>query len=68
MRDSTVFVVEHNNITVEYAELIVDTRVLDIAVLDGRIIIGYKHFLEKLNSNRAFTHTAVTDHHQLVRR
>lgn len=41
---------------------------LDIAVFDGRIVIGYKHLLEKLNGDRALTHTAVTDHHQLVRR
>lgn len=54
--------------TIEHAKLIVDARVLNIAVLDGRIVIGYKHFLEKLNGDRALTHTAVTDHYQLVRR
>jgi len=54
--------------TVEHAKFIVDARVLNIAVLDGRIIIGYEHFLEKLNGDRALTHTAVTDHYQLVRR
>lgn len=55
-------------ITIEYAELVVDARMLDVTVLDGRIVIGYEHFLEKLNGYRAFTHTAVTDHHQFVRR
>lgn len=53
-------------ITIKYAKFFINTCVLNIAVFDSRIIIGYKHFLEKLNGNRAFTHTAVTDHHQLV--
>lgn len=53
-------------ITIEYAEFFVNTRMLDIAVLDGWIIVGYKHFLKKLNGDRALTHTAVTDHHQLI--
>lgn len=55
-------------ITIEHAEFFVDACVLDVAVLDSRIVVGHEHFLEKLNGDRALTHTAVTDHHQLVRR
>lgn len=56
----------YNVVTIKHAEFIVDASVLDVTVLDGRIVVGNKHFLEKLNGDRALTHTAVTNHHQLV--
>lgn len=55
-------------ITIKNTEFFINTSVLDIAVFNGWIVVCNKHLLEKLNGDRAFTHTTVTDHHQLVSR
>lgn len=52
--------------TIKDTQLAVHFCVLDVAVLDGRIIVGDKQFLEKLNGQRTFAHATVADDNQFV--
>lgn len=54
------------NHTVQNCPLAIDLSVLQVGVLDGRVVVRHKDFLEELDGKGALSHTTVTHHHQLV--
>ena len=54
-------------LTVEDAPYAVDLRVLDVRVLDGRIVILHEHLLEELDGERRLADAPVADDHQFIR-
>ena len=53
-------------LTIHDAPLGVHLAVLDVRVLDGRVIVGDKQLLEELDGERRLADAAVAHHHQLV--
>lgn len=52
-------------LTIQDAPLLVDLGVLDVAVLDGRVVVGDEELLEELYGEGALADTAVPDDDQL---
>lgn len=51
--------------TIKNAPLSINFRVLYVGVLNGRIVVSDKEFLEELDCDGALAHTTITHHHQL---